>query len=67
MFRTQFLSVIWEKGRVDMEELAVLMNAPAEIIMTEANVCAEQGWIRVLDSLVIATPQTAIRQEIKVM
>ncbi len=58
MFRNEFLDTVWEKGRVDIEELAVLLNTTADMIIAEADVCAAKGWIRVLDSLIMATPLT---------
>jgi hypothetical protein len=58
VFRNEFLQIVWEKGRVDIQELARLLNTTEDLIAAEADVCAAYGWIRLLDSLVMATPLT---------
>ncbi|MBN6188657.1 hypothetical protein JQN58_17525 [Aneurinibacillus sp. BA2021] len=58
MFRNEFLKIVWERGRIDMGELARLLNTTEDLVEAEADVCAAQGWIRVLDSLIMATPLT---------
>jgi hypothetical protein len=58
MFRNEFLQIVWEKGRVDVPELARLLNTTEDLIEAEADVCAAHGWIRMLDSLIMATPLT---------
>lgn len=56
MFRNEFLQVVWKKGWVDVQELARLLNTTEDLIEAEAGVCAAHGWIRMLDSLIVATP-----------
>ncbi|GEN34288.1 MULTISPECIES: hypothetical protein [Aneurinibacillus] len=58
MFRNEFLRIVWEKGRIDIGELATLLNTTEDLVEAEASVCAAHGWIRLLDSLIMATPQT---------
>lgn len=58
MFRNEFLKIVWERGRIDIEELARLLNTTEDLVEAEADVCAARGWIRMLDSLIMATPLT---------
>jgi hypothetical protein len=62
MFRNEFLQIVWEKGRVDITELAKLLNTTEDLVEAEAGVCAAYGLIRMLDSLIMATPLTDVVQ-----
>ncbi|HJV47305.1 MAG TPA: hypothetical protein VJ824_16430 [Bacillota bacterium] len=62
MFRTEFLSTVWNMGRVEAEDLAILLNTTKDLVLSEAQHCAEQGWIRVLDSVILAVPTTEVFQ-----
>ncbi|BAU28836.1 hypothetical protein DFP93_103319 [Aneurinibacillus soli] len=62
MFRNELLSIVWEKGRVEVGELARLLNTTTDLVEMEANLCASNGWLRQLDSLIVATPSTNMQQ-----
>lgn len=62
MFRNELLTIVWEKGRVEIHELAQLLNTTTDLVEMEADICASRGWLRLLDSLIVATPHTNIQQ-----
>jgi hypothetical protein len=58
MFRVEFLKTVWDKGRVESVELAAILHTTVDMILAEAGICEEHGWVKVVDSIVFATPLT---------
>jgi hypothetical protein len=58
LFRAELLKTVWNLGRVEAAELAIMLNTTMDLVLTEAHHCAEQGWIRILDTVIFATPTT---------
>lgn len=58
MFRVEFLKTVWDKGRVEIVELAAILHTTVDMILAEAGICEEHGWVKVVDSIVFATPLT---------
>jgi hypothetical protein len=58
MFRVEFLNLVWEQGGATIKELAIFLHTTPELILLEAQICEEQGLIRIADQFILPTTLT---------